>query len=166
MEELYTLCQSTKTTRWADLLEHLEWFAAYERLSVGDRSRLVEDVGARIATWGVDERAASEQWMYDMITEDTWEYGVNGVYSDEYFQGFATEPYWLFPLAASVTIANRHADLCDDRLVAQFKMLDCWRNIRHLSIAVPVNDDCRKFLSTDSRFSQIKNVEIRGNEGG
>lgn len=163
MTEPETLCQSTKTTRWADLLEHLEWFAAYERLSSLDRSRLVEDVLPQISHWGIDERSASEAWLYDIATEDVWEYGVNGVYSEEYFQGFVTEPHWLFPLATSVKITDRRVDLRDDRLVAQFKTLDCWKNIQHLSIHVPVNEDFRNFLATDQRFAGVKAIEIAAN---
>lgn len=152
MNELETLCRSVKPTRWADLLEHLEWFAAHERHSPADRSRLIEDVESRISHWGTEERLAPEAWLYDIATEDIWEYGVSGVHSEEYFHGFASQPHWLFPLATSVCLTDHRVNLCWDNHVAQFKTIDCWNAIRHLSIAIPMSEDCKNFIATDPRF--------------
>lgn len=159
MEELYRLCQSTTARRWDDLLEHLEWFAAHERLSLADQSRLIDDVRSRIAHWGAEERRAPETWLYDIETEDVWEYGANGVYSEEHFRGFSPQPHWLFPLAASVRLSDHRLNLCWDAHVAQLKSLDIWKYVCLLSIAVPMCEDCKHFVATDSRFRRI---QIRG----
>jgi len=146
--------------RWTSLLRELETIVASEQLSDIDRAALVEEVEGKIDSWPAEERTAPESWMYDVSSTDVWEYGVNGVYSEERFDGFALSMHWLFPLATSVRLTDYRLNLCWEQHVLQFKHLDIWKNILHLYITGPVGEECRTFIATDPRFRHLKSIMI------
>jgi len=148
---------------WTELLCELELIDSEEYLSEFDRAVLVDEVQNRIGDWSTEERVVPESWMYDVSSTDVWEYGVNGIYSEERFDGFALSMHWLYPLAASVRLTDYRLNLCWEQYVRQFKHLDIWKNILHLYITGPVSEECRAFIATDPRFQHMKSIMI-GNE--
>lgn len=149
--------------RWTLLLRELETIVASEQLSDIDRAALVEEVEGKIVSWPAEERIAPQSWLYDVSSTDVWEYGVNGVYSEEHFNGLALSMHWLFPLVTSIRLTDYRLNLCWEPHVLQFKHLDIWKNIQHLYITGPISDECRNFIKTDLRFHHMKSIMI-GNE--
>ncbi len=146
--------------RWTSLLRELESINDREKLSDADRITLINFVRDRIITWPTTERCAPEAWLYEIRSEDVWEYGVNGVYSEERFDGFAESMPWLFPLVTSIRITDPRVNLLWEPHIAQFQHLSIWKNIQHLYIAGPISAECRTFIKTDPRFAHMKSITV------
>lgn len=146
--------------RWASLLCELETIATTEQLSDTDRAALIELVYDRITTWPTEERVAPDSWMYEISSSDVWEYGVNGVHSEERFEGFTELMPWLFPLATSIRITDPRVNFLWEPHIAQFQHLSIWKNIQHLYIAGPIGVECRTFIKTDPRFAHMKSITV------
>lgn len=157
------LASNDTARRWTELLCELGLIDAEEHLSEIDHEELVDEVEDRISHWLPEERIAPEAWMYDVSSTDVWEYGVNGIHSEERFDGFVRATHWLFPLATSVRLTDYRLNLRYDVHVRQFCFLDIWMNILYLYITGPVSEECRDFIISNERFRHMESIMI-GNE--
>lgn len=100
-----------------------------------------------------------EELLYDISHEDVWEYGVNGIYSEEHFNGFK-ESLMLPPGSNTLHLTDHRLNLLWKPNVDQFKSLTIWPNIRYLKITVPINDDCLDFILSSPTFAKLEKLFI------
>lgn len=100
-----------------------------------------------------------EELLYDITSEDTWEYGVNNVHTEQRFNGFRFI-IGLPPNANTLHLTDHRLNLLWKPNVDQFKSLVIWPSIRHLFIPIPVNDDCLNFILSSPTFANLEKLFI------
>ncbi len=106
-------------------------------------------------------RIIPEELLYDIRTEEIWEYGVNGIHSEEHFDGFNLSP--IFPdNVDTIHITDYRINLMWTNHIQQFKALDFWQNIKHLKISVPVSEEITDYIKSSPKFAHMETISLPG----
>ena len=108
-------------------------------------------------------RIITEELLYDIRTEEIWEYGVNGIHNEEHFDGFNLSP--IFPDNVDrIHITDYRINLMWESHIKQFKALDYWSSINHLAIDVPASEEVREYILTSPKFAHMETIKLNSTD--